>query len=255
MRKLFVLLFIVFLLPFSARATRQEPDRILYKGKLLLTSATGDGYPIVTDSIYKFIKSNTGCVKGYVPTWELRNDSLFLVKVCDCNFEEIPLSVLYPRRDTSSGVFASWFTHELLACRANWVPVFSAKLKEGKIEKFKEFMEIPFPMDFSGIWRGEDSLWQIKLDLQWSEKEELAGTYRACRKNKDEASSGTEHFIYPVHGKNQFEKINLFIYTDSIKNKVVWGTLSPIGKGRLKFKLISSDPSISGIPKECRLER
>lgn len=255
MRKLFVLLCIVFLLPFSARATRQEPDRILYKGKLLLTSATGDGYPIMTDSVYKFTKSNTGCVKGYVPTWELRNDSLFLVKVCDCNFEEIPLSVLYPRRDTSSGVFASWFTHELLACRANWVPVFSAKLKEGKIETFREFREIPFPMDFSGVWCGEDSLWQIKLDLRWGQQEEISGIYRACRKKEDAVSNETENFTYTLQGKNQFEKIDLFIHTDSIKNNAVWVTLSPIGKGELRFKVMPSEPSISGIPKECRLER
>lgn len=255
MRKLCILLLIVFLLPFSAGATRQEPDRILYKGKLLLTGVAQGGYSIVTDSIYKFTKYNTACVKGYVATWELRNDSLFLIKVCDGSFEEIPLSVLYPHRDTSFGVFASWFNHQLLARRGNWLPVFSAKFKEGKIETFQELEEVPFPMDFSGIWCGEDSLWQIKLELKWGQQEEISGIYRACRKKKDAVSNETENFTYTLQGKNQFEKIDLFIHTDSIKNNAVWVTLSPIGKGELRFKVMPSEPSISGIPKECMLKR
>ena len=146
MRNLIILLFVCILFPLSALATMQEPDRILYKGRLLLTgSITMGGYPIVTDSTYKYTKWNTACARGYVATWELRNDSLFLAKVYDADFDEIPLSVLYPHRDTSSGVFASWFNYMLFGRRGGIGHLcFLLNLEKGKLKHFMKLLDILF---------------------------------------------------------------------------------------------------------------
>ena len=256
MRNLIILLFVCILFPLSALATMQEPDRILYKGRLLWTgSITMGGYPIVTDSTYKYTKWNTACARGYVATWELRNDSLFLAKVYDADFDEIPLSVLYPHRDTSSGVFASWFNYMLFARRGDRTPVFFAKFKEGKVEAFHEVTGYSFPMDFSGIWCGEDSLWQVKLDLVCGDKEKITGIYTARKKNGDLQCRVAENINFAVRGRQRYEEISMYIQTDTIKGNEIWIMVSPLKNDSLEFRVIFPDSSVLEIPEKCRLRR
>lgn len=101
-------------------ATDQEPDRIYYKGKL---QAIGNGngmkiegscYPLQDyEKRVKWPKNNNGystaCFRGYVATWKLQNDSLFLVRVDNNVFKEIPLEQLFPDCNTSNGIFAFWY--------------------------------------------------------------------------------------------------------------------------------------------------
>ena len=100
-------------------ATIQEPDVIWYKGKLLLIdnnciNVTGFCYPLDFCK-YKMNwptkKSgySTANAKGYIATWEIRSDSLFLIKVQNDDFAEIPLKTLFPESQTINGLFANWY--------------------------------------------------------------------------------------------------------------------------------------------------
>jgi len=104
----------------NASATVQEPDLVWYKGKLLIINnndgleVSGTCYPL-SSCPYKInwsdnkSSSSTANVKGYIATWKISNDSLFLVKIQNSDFKEIPLNKLFPGRNFTNGLFASWY--------------------------------------------------------------------------------------------------------------------------------------------------
>ena len=60
--------------------------------------------------------TSTGCWRGYVGTWEITGDRLYLVKFWgnrkgESDFEKVDLKDVFP--DYLDGVFAHWFTGEL----------------------------------------------------------------------------------------------------------------------------------------------
>lgn len=103
-----------------AFATLQEPDYVYYKRMLLLIDNHGLGeengnyFPL---SVCKYQINwpkrtkgySTGNVKGYYATWEIRNDSLFLIKVQNDDYVDIPLKILFPENQTKNGLFANWY--------------------------------------------------------------------------------------------------------------------------------------------------
>lgn len=68
----------------------------------------------------EMLKSYRWCMRGYIATWEMRNDSLFLMAISygptvtafvqGKPADSFPLEKLFPDRDVTNGVFADWFT-------------------------------------------------------------------------------------------------------------------------------------------------
>jgi hypothetical protein len=111
-------------------ATVQEPDLVWYKGKLLIinnrngTKVTGPCYPLGSYPFKINLFGNKNCsntanIKGYIATWEIRNDSLFLIKFQDNCFKEKPLKMIFPNSNTFNGLFASWYNGYIMAITEN----------------------------------------------------------------------------------------------------------------------------------------
>src|SRR5690242_1100248 len=110
--KLIVLALLTFCCAISVFATGQEPDRLVYQGKVrdLFTNPLEDYYKSNPekrpDFMVKPLISDTGNWRGYVATWELSDGKLFLIKLdtwlCAGSTEEScakpPLSKLFPKK-------------------------------------------------------------------------------------------------------------------------------------------------------------
>ena len=117
-----LLLMAVLLLPHVAAATGQQPDILIYKGK------TYDLFANPLDSFYKSEKDrplfrlrpnvmSTGNWRGYVATWKIENDLLYLVKldawICS-NWNEntcrkVNLQQLFGKRYRNGKILADWY--------------------------------------------------------------------------------------------------------------------------------------------------
>lgn len=99
--------------------TAQFSEKLLYKGEELnLCSEPLGPFLEFSGSAVKFEAHCTALWRGYVGTWSIENDRLYLVKLCayvddavNCEVLEVGLEVLFP--DYPDGVFAHWFTGEL----------------------------------------------------------------------------------------------------------------------------------------------
>ena len=71
--------------------------------------------------IDEMLKSYRWCLRGYIATWEIRNDSLFLIGISysptmvtaymeEKPSDSFPLQKLFPDRNVTNGVFADWFS-------------------------------------------------------------------------------------------------------------------------------------------------
>ena len=69
--------------------------------------ADGNSY-----SSYKihFLGSTRWCLRGYVGSWEIRNDSLVLKSITSGSGEKIDLDYLFENRDANNGVLADWYS-------------------------------------------------------------------------------------------------------------------------------------------------
>lgn len=115
------ILFFLFVVCLNLMATSQEPDRIYYKNTLVCignfngTKLDGSCYPLEAYvSKLKLPLTNssgysTACARGYIATWRLRNDSIFLVKIQNYDSVEIPLKSLFPNEKTENGIYAFWY--------------------------------------------------------------------------------------------------------------------------------------------------
>jgi hypothetical protein len=109
-----------------AAAQKQAPDQIILDGGrgepllgLPLQSAL-DADPKLRERLKRQL-SATACDearRGYVATWEVRDDTLYLLRLdadpCGKG-NNVPLSLLFP--GSSAPVKASWYTGELRAAR------------------------------------------------------------------------------------------------------------------------------------------
>ena len=114
------------LLPAVAKATAQQPDILIYKGKTYALFAN----PL--ESFYKSEKErplfrvrpnvmSTGNWRGYVATWKIENNLLFLVKldawICrDWNgntCRKVSLPRLFGKRYRKGKILADWFSGTL----------------------------------------------------------------------------------------------------------------------------------------------
>lgn len=126
MRKVLPVIITLLLLQVSSLATPQAADKLIYKGNVYRLFAN----PL--ESFYKDdkfrphfrINPNTwssGNQRGYVATWEVREDYLYLIEinswVCESprsnNCKKADLKELFGGRYQDGGVKADWFSGEL----------------------------------------------------------------------------------------------------------------------------------------------
>ena len=97
--------------------TAQFSENLLYQGEELDLCAEPLGpFLEFSGSTLKFHATCTALWRGYVGTWSVENDRLYLVKLygsveVDGEEREVDLGALFP--DYPDGVFAHWFTGEL----------------------------------------------------------------------------------------------------------------------------------------------
>lgn len=97
--------------------TAQFAEHLIYQGKELALCAEPLGSFLESAaSTLKFHADCTALWRGYIGTWSIENDRLYLVALkgsvlTDDKISEVGLEALFP--DYPDGVFAHWFTGEL----------------------------------------------------------------------------------------------------------------------------------------------
>ena len=102
--------------------TAQACETIIYANEQnSLASLPLDSY-LASKKLKPFKYTNTGCWRGYVGSWKIQDDKLFLIDLTGTNEqgETLRLSSLFPNK---AEVFANWFSGEL-------------RIPQGKIIKF-----------------------------------------------------------------------------------------------------------------------
>lgn len=117
---------------FRCFATGQAADQLIYKGDTLaLFACPLDSYPdtlISADFLFdgRPVPQSTACWRGYIATWELMNDKLYLVRVNGCHSssegeEEVvaDLKKLFPERYKDGKILADWVNGDLISPQGN----------------------------------------------------------------------------------------------------------------------------------------
>lgn len=113
-----VLIFILCINP-KILSTAQSPDYLIFKGDTLpiftnpLESYFDDQHPRPDSVFEKYGYNSTGCWRGYIGYWELKNDSLFLIELQGKSMN-IDLSLIFSDRNTNGKIFADWFNYSIL---------------------------------------------------------------------------------------------------------------------------------------------
>jgi len=92
--------------------TAQACEKIIYANEQnSLASLPLDSY-LASKKLKPFKYTNTGCWRGYVGSWKIQDDKLFLIDLTGTNEqgETLRLSSLFPNK---AEVFANWFSGEL----------------------------------------------------------------------------------------------------------------------------------------------
>lgn len=118
---------------YNASATQQVMDKLIYEGKSVKSPVYSwcDDKGIYADSfLEKYLAEelpgstnliapgmSTACRRGYIATWEIKEEKIYLVKLDTESFfdepgEPIPLSRIFPDASTNQ-VFASWVTAQV----------------------------------------------------------------------------------------------------------------------------------------------
>lgn len=124
MKKTSIFIFLTFSI--ALHATIQSSDYIILNK---------DTLPLFTDPLYDYFEQkgnfeipdfknrcwSTGCIRGYNTYWELKNDSLFLLKITSCKSDFCVLSeVNLIKMFGTPVVFATWYTGNLEIPRGNY---------------------------------------------------------------------------------------------------------------------------------------
>lgn len=120
-----IMLIVFFCLFIKGIATVQSKDRLIYKSDTLYIN----NYPLDTlikifpafdKRIQNYSKSScvsSACWRGYIATWSIQSDSLYLVKLINgCEDITFKLNRLFKKRKTiQAKIFADWFSGEISA--------------------------------------------------------------------------------------------------------------------------------------------
>jgi hypothetical protein len=131
----------------EAFSTPQREDNIIIHGDTLSLTSTPLEEIIgeKADSLRRFLEPlqriNTSCTKGYLATWKLENDHLYLIDLKSClDWTPIPLNRIFSLRPGEK-VLAEWYTGSL-------------NILSGKVVVHN----VPFPVQEYGyqvsIWKG-----------------------------------------------------------------------------------------------------
>lgn len=110
---------LVFLTIGESYSTTQVPDYLIYEGDTVPIKSSPlqsyiDKYPNLYPIFEQFEIKTTNCFRGYIAYWELKNDSLFLIKI-QGDTSEIPLSFIFDKERKQEKIFADWFDGSILA--------------------------------------------------------------------------------------------------------------------------------------------
>ncbi|NOU59605.1 hypothetical protein [Marinifilum caeruleilacunae] len=128
MKRLIKILTII-LLPLSGYATGQVGDILIYKGDTLKLFANPleeyfEKKQKRTINEYELKWTSTACYRGYQATWELTNDSLFLVRIQKGCYSKNPEYFNLKEEFGTERVFAHWFTGNTLAPKGKLIQYF-----------------------------------------------------------------------------------------------------------------------------------
>ena len=122
--KIGFLFFLSLLFVSKSFETEQVHDRIVYNDTTYIIYSRNlleaSDYPLepliwklyrdtLTRHKLDLFKHPSWCLRGYMAEWEIRNDSLMLIKLKNGHGEEINLDSFFEDRNTKNGVFADWY--------------------------------------------------------------------------------------------------------------------------------------------------
>lgn len=94
--------------------TAQRGERLIYKGEQRFMFANPlEDYFLINEKRPNFLVESTDLWRGYMGTWEVRDNKLFLNKLEGLleDQSEISIKTVFPNQ--SESVFASWVTNKL----------------------------------------------------------------------------------------------------------------------------------------------
>jgi hypothetical protein len=110
----------------SAFATRQIPDRLVFRGDtFLLFSYPLEFLPEKSRQVRTLLPfTNTACWRGYVGYWQLSGQKLYLTGIVSCSSEKkdtVSLSTLFGDQYQEEKVAANWFSGELVCAHGQLI--------------------------------------------------------------------------------------------------------------------------------------
>ena len=92
--------------------TTQAGDILSYNGEKTTIATEPLKSYLDTRSDVGFIFKSTGLVRGYIGTWEIKNNQLYLISLLGFvdNNKKVDLSYLFPNK---TEVFADWFSGDI----------------------------------------------------------------------------------------------------------------------------------------------
>jgi len=90
--------------------TAQIKEILLYKGNKVGMATEPLNPYLKNRKDINFESQSTGCWRGYLGFWELRDKNLFIVKLIVTKDKQVDLNYLFPGQNE---VFADWFSGEI----------------------------------------------------------------------------------------------------------------------------------------------
>lgn len=119
MKRILLIVIALLAIPINSWATAQLPEQLIYKGKTVgiysepLEQYFNKDHPKPIEWIQA---TCTALWRGYLATWEIKDDKLYLVKIvrdgCSDDAPAMPLSKLFP--GAKGPIFAKWYTGTLI---------------------------------------------------------------------------------------------------------------------------------------------
>ena len=120
MKKTLLLVALLLAVPASSWATAQYPDNLIYEGKTvgIYSNPLEQYFSKDHPRPMKLFDANCSAIwRGYVATWQIEKDKLYLVRIvegtCENDAPKIPLSKIFPGK--KAPIFAGWFSGTLVA--------------------------------------------------------------------------------------------------------------------------------------------
>jgi len=129
--------------------------------------------------------TSTGCWRGYVGTWQINGDRLYLVEFWgnrkgESDYEQVGLADVFP--NYPDGVFAHWFTGELRCPRGEWLRYLGSR-SNSQFER--------------------DLIIHVRSGVVIGEREVINGVAESARRDLLGGSGGLDDYVIPDFLKKQ----------------------------------------------------